>query len=108
MSVILAKVQNLIWQNRSKTGGTKLLTRGREIESSDKIQDTIETYNGHFKSHIQGSDGELYEVWLFQSGKVFCSCAFFADLEPFQRQALGCKHVLAHSLRVMKQLNNAA
>lgn len=108
MSVILKKAQNLIWQNRSRNGGTKLLLRAREIEASDKIQSTIQTSNGHFKSQILGSSGEMYEVWLFATGKVFCSCAFFDDLEPFQRQGLGCKHLLAHSLRVVKELRDSA
>ena len=44
------------------------------------------------------------KLLLFTSGKVYCSCAFFADLlEPFQRQALGCKHLLAHALRLVKK-----
>ena len=103
MNIILEKAQRLIWQNRSRTGGTKLLCRAREIESSPKIKQVEESPRGHSKAMVEGSNGELYEVWLFTSGKVYCSCAFFADLEPFQRQALGCKHILAHALRLLKR-----
>ena len=103
MSIILEKANRLIWQNRSKTGGTKLLCRAREIEGSTKIKLIEESPRGHSKALIEGSNGELYEAWLFTSGKVYCSCAFFADLEPFQRQALGCKHILAHALRLVNK-----
>lgn len=101
MNIILEKAQRLIWQNRSRTGGTKLLCRAREIESSLKIKQVVDSPRGHSKAMVEGSNGELYESWLFTSGKVYCSCAFFADLEPFQRQALGCKHILAHALRLL-------
>ena len=101
--VIIEKAHRLIWQNRSRQGGTKLLERAREIEGSDKIQAMEVSPNGHSKALIHGSAGELYEVWLYNTSKVFCSCAFFADVEPYQRQALGCKHVLAHALRLVQE-----
>lgn len=103
MDSILEKASRLIWQNRSKTGGTKLLYRARDIEDSDKLLSITTSYNGHSKAMVEGSNGERYEAWLFTTGKVYCSCAFFEDLEPFQRQALGCKHILAHALRLLKQ-----
>ena len=103
MNIILEKANRLIWQNRSRTGGTKLLCRAREIEASSKIQRVEESPRGHSKALVEGSNGEVYEAWLFTTGKVYCSCAFFADLEPFQRQALGCKHLLAHALRLVKK-----
>ena len=103
MNSILEKANRLIWQNRSKTGGTKLLCRARDIEASPKIKLIEDSPRGHSKALIEGSNGELYEAWLFTSGKVYCSCAFFADLEPFQRQALGCKHLLAHALRLVNK-----
>lgn len=101
MDVIIEKANRLIWQNRSRNGGTKLLYRAREIEESSKIRMVGQSPRGHAKALIEGSNGEMYEAWLFTSGKVYCSCAFFADLEPFQRQALGCKHILAHALRLL-------
>jgi len=103
MDVIIDKANRLIWQNRSRNGGTKLLCRAREIEESPKIKVVEDSPRGHSKALIEGSNGELYEAWLFTSGKVYCSCAFFADLEPFQRQALGCKHILAHALRLLRR-----
>lgn len=103
MDVIIEKANRLIWQNRSRNGGTKLLCRAREIEGSPKIKVVEDSPRGHSKALIEGSNGELYEAWLFTSGKVYCSCAFFADLEPFQRQALGCKHILAHALRLLNR-----
>ena len=103
MDVIIEKANRLIWQNRSRNGGTKLLYRAREIEGSPKIKVVEDSPRGHSKALIEGSNGELYEAWLFTSGKVYCSCAFFADLEPFQRQALGCKHILAHALRLLNR-----
>jgi|GEM_PF-6010518 len=101
MDSIIEKANRLIWQNRSKTGGTKLLCRARDIESSKKLISIHTTHRGHSKAIVQGSNEERYEAWLFTTGKVYCSCAFFEDLEPFQRQALGCKHVLAHALRLL-------
>ena len=84
MDVIIEKANRLIWQNRSRNGGTKLLFRAREIEGSPKIKLVEDSPRGHSKALIEGSHGEMYEAWLFTSGKVYCSCAFFADLEPFQ------------------------
>ena len=101
MDSIIEKANRLIWQNRSKTGGTKLLCRARDIENSNKLISIHTTDRGHSKAMVQGSNGQQYEAWLFTTGKVYCSCAFFDDLEPFQRQALGCKHVLAHALRLL-------
>lgn len=101
MDAIMEKARRLLWQNRSKSGGTKLLCRAREIEESEKLKAVEQSPNGHSKISVEGSNGEIYETWIFTTGKVYCSCAFFADLEPFQRQALGCKHVLAHALRLL-------
>jgi len=102
MSVVIQKAQRLIYQNRSRNGGTKLLVRAREIESSNKIVRLLQTSKGHHLAEILGSSGECYEVWLFTNGQVRCQCRFFTDLEPYQRQAIGCKHLLAHSLRLVK------
>ena len=101
MQVVLEKSRRLIWQNRSRNGGTKLLFRQRD-PSSRKLLSHLVTHRGHSKAVILGSNGERYDVWIYATGKVFCDCAFFQELEPFQRQALGCKHVLAHALFVVK------
>ena len=103
MSIVFTKAKRLIYQNRSRNGGTKLLVRAREIEDSDKIRRLYTTPRGHYLAEILGSDGEPYEVWLYSNGTVHCQCRFFEDLEPYQRQAIGCKHLLAHSLRLLKQ-----
>ena len=103
MNALSEKANRLIWQNRSRNGGTKLLQRATEIEDSSKFVAQYFTGIGHTKALIDGSQGERYEAWIFASQKVYCSCAFFAELEPFQRQALGCKHVLALALRVLRQ-----
>ena len=80
--VVIQKSNRLIWQNRSANGGTKLLYRAREIEGSSKIKLVEDGPRGHSRAFIDGSNGELYETWMYTSGKVFCSCAFFADLNP--------------------------
>ena len=102
MSIVMEKAKRLIYQNRSRNGGTKLLFRAREIEDSDRIVRMKETSKGHRIAEILGSQGEQYEVWLFSNGKVHCQCRFFDQLEPYQRQAIGCKHLLAHSIRLLK------
>lgn len=107
MDIIFEKAHRLIWQNRSRQGGTKLLCRAREIEDSPKMLSFSTTSRGHAKAIVEGTNGERYEAWLFITGKIYCSCAFFNDLEPFQRQALGCKHLLAHALRLIKQQKTA-
>lgn len=101
MEVVMDKARRLIWQNRSRQGGTKLLVRAKEIQSSGKLLQHCVTHRGHSKTVVLGSSGERYDVWIYATGKVFCDCAFFQDLEPFQRQALGCKHLLAHALHLV-------
>lgn len=98
MQVVMEKARRLIWQNRSHQGGSKLLFRAREIQANGKLLHHVVTPRGHSKTVVLGSSGEQYEVWIYSTGKVFCDCPFFQDLEPFQRQALGCKHLLAHAL----------
>jgi len=103
VSIVYDKAKRLIYQNRSRNGGTKLLVRAREIEGSDKILRLYTTAKGNHLAEIRGSTGERYEVWLYSNGTVYCQCRFFGDLEPYQRQAIGCKHLLAHSLRLLKK-----
>ena len=98
MQVVMEMARRLIWQNRSRQGGTKLLFRAKEIRTNRKLLAHLRTERGHSKAVVLGSNGEHYDVWIYVTGKVFCGCAFFQDLEPFQRQALGCKHLLAHAL----------
>ena len=54
MNIILEKANRLIWQNRSRTGGTKLLCRAREIEASPKIQRIEESPRGTPKRWLRG------------------------------------------------------
>lgn len=108
MHIVLDKAARLLWQNRSRQGGTKLLVRARDIEASGKIVERYTTVRDHSKAIVLGSNGERYEVWFYSTGKVFCSCAFFQDLEPFQRQALGCKHLLAHAIQLVNQQRKCA
>lgn len=85
-----------------KSGGTNLLSTAFQIDASSKVKIIYQSPRSHSKVLIEGTNGELCEAWLFTLYNQFCACAFFADLEPFQRQALGCKHLLAHAIRLKK------
>ena len=101
MSAITQKAHELILQNISRRGDTKLLTRAKEIYESDKIVRMYTTRKGHKLAEFIGSEGESYTVWAYQSGRVFCNCKFFSNLDSYDRQAWGCKHILAHCLRIV-------
>lgn len=90
------KALKLIYNNTRNDGGdTKLLARARTMY--DKIIST--TYrNGHFILEVEGSNGEIHEASFFKSGKVWCTCRFCQDLETWDRQAVGCKHLLTGAL----------
>ena len=90
----------LLLQNQNKFGDNKLLTRARMIASSEKIKRHYITKNDHSLMEIEGSNGETYEVWFFDSGKIHCTCSFFGGLDPFERQVVGCKHLLAHAIHL--------
>ena len=88
----------LIVQNQNKMGDNKLLSRARMIAYSEKIKRHYHTNKGHSLMEIGGSNGETYEVWFFDSGKIHCTCSFFGGLDPFERQGVGCKHLLVSTL----------
>ena len=92
----------LILQNQNKFGDNKLLARARTIAYSEKIKRHYLTKKDHSLMEIEGSNGETYEVWFFNSGKIHCTCSFFNGLDPFERQAVGCKHLLAHAIHLTK------
>ena len=92
----------LILQNQNKSGDNKLLARARIIAYSEKVKRYYLTKKDHSLMEIEGSNGETYEVWFFDTGKIHCTCAFFGGLDPFERQAVGCKHLLAHAIHLTK------
>ena len=106
MSEIQAAAARLIHQNRNRRGDTKLLARAREIQSSDKVLRTYTTRSGHELAEIMGSNGEIYEVWFYNSGRVFCQYSFFNGLDPRGRQQVGCKHVLADALLLIQRVSS--
>lgn len=89
-----------IIQNNIRNDGsdTKLLARAREMES--KIISTT-VRNGHFIVEVEGSNGEIHEASFFKSGKVWCTCRFCEGLDPWDRQAVGCKHLLTGALYML-------
>ena len=101
MSKIHEKASELIIQNVGRRGDTKLLQRAKQICSSDKIIRRYITRKGHCLAEFSGSNGERYTVWAYTSGRVYCDCRFFSNLDPFDRQSWGCKHILAHSIRLV-------
>ena len=96
----------LILQNQNKFGDNKLLSRARTIAYSEKVKRHYLTKKDHSLMEIEGSNGETYEVWFFDSGKIHCTCSFFGGLDPFERQAVGCKHLLAHAIHLTKTDGN--
>ena len=100
MSKIHDKARELITQNVGRRGDTKLLQRAREIQC-EKINRQYITQKGHHLAEVNGSNGERYTVWAYSSGRVYCDCKFFSNLDPFDRQVWGCKHILAHSIRLL-------
>ena len=96
----------LITQNQNKHGDNKLLARARMIAYSEKIKRHYQTQKGHSLMEIGGTNGETYEVWFFDSGKVHCTCSFFGGLDPFERQLVGCKHLLAHAIHLTSSDSN--
>ena len=86
--------------NNIRTDGsdTKLLARAREMES--KIISTS-FKNGHFIVEVEGSNKEVYEATFFKSGKVYCTCRFCQGLDSWDRQAVGCKHLLTGALYML-------
>ena len=86
MQVVLEKSRRLIWQNRSRNGGTKLLFRAKEIQLR-KLLTHLVTHRGHSKAVflVPMVSGMMFGFMLRVK---FCDCAFFQELEPFQRQAL--------------------
>jgi len=93
------KVLNILNNNReARQGkGSKLLLRGQDI--MNRLRGTgasISTKNNNYTTTMIGSNGEVYKVSLWNSGKVSCGCQFFRTNE--QRQEVGCKHTIALSL----------
>ena len=105
ISKINDKAHQLIHQNTNKRGGTKLLVRARELKNTDKVVRTYTTRKGHELAEIRGSNGDLYEVWFYLSGRVYCQCSFFNGLDPIERQQVGCKHVLAQALMLLDRVS---
>ena len=101
MSKIHQKANELIVQNIGKKGDTKLLQRAKYICRAAKIRRQYITRKGHHLAEVMGSSGENYTVWAYTSGRVYCECKFFSNLDPFDRQSWGCKHILAHSIRLV-------
>ena len=106
MSTIIDNARRLINQNTNRKGGTKLLFRAREMKNTDKIVRTYTTRKGHELAEIRGSNGELYEVWFYLSGRVHCQCSFFNGLDPMERQQVGCKHILAQALMLLQKVHH--
>lgn len=93
------KVLTILSNNREcrQGKGSKLLVRGQDIMA--KLKGTgasISTKNDNYQTTMKGSNGEVYKVSLWNSGKVSCGCMFFRQNDL--RQELGCKHTIALSL----------
>ena len=77
-----------------KGQGSKLIFRAEEIlEKLKGSGASISTRGGNYRTTMQGSNGEIYAVSLWKSGKVSCGCQFFRTND--QRQTVGCKHTIA-------------
>ena len=93
------KVLTILSNNREcRNGkGSKLLFRGQDIIAKVKGSGaSISTKNDNYTTTMIGSNGEVYKVSLWNTGKVSCGCMFFRQNDL--RQELGCKHTIALSL----------
>jgi len=93
------KVLSLLSNNRECRGGkgSKLLIRAEDIIAKLRGSGScISTKNDNYTTTMNGSNGEVYKVSLWNSASLSCGCMFFRQNDL--RQELGCKHTIALSL----------
>lgn len=90
-----AKINTIMNTEYRKDGGrNNLFINADQVIADMKANGgKISKVTGAFKTVMNGSNGEIYDVSLWENGSLSCGCKFFGTNKD--RQDRGCKHTIA-------------
>ena len=75
------------------------------IAYSEKVKRHYLTKKDHSLMEIEGSNGETYEVWFFDTGKFIVLALSLVDWIHSRDKVVGCKHLLAHAIHLTNTMD---